>query len=77
MVDALDTAGFAGGLKFAAEAGYAELERCVASSMKLLLPDDRLALTQLSLFPSSFLPSDAEGKAAVASAAKQVTHNCR
>lgn len=59
MVDALDTAGFAGGLKFAAEAGYTELERCVASSMKLLLPDDRLALTQLSLFPSSFLPSEA------------------
>ena len=62
MLDELTHAGFAQGLKVTAESAYLALERCVASSLKVMKPNDRLSLAQLSIFPSKF---DAEAAAAV------------
>lgn len=54
MVDELLHAGFVEGLKVTAETAYIALQRCVASSLKVLQPFDRLCLAQLSIFPSKF-----------------------
>ncbi len=62
MLDELTHAGFVPGLKAAAETAYLALERCVASSLKVMKPNDRLSLAQLSIFPSKF---DAKAAAAV------------
>ena len=54
MLDELALAGFVQGLKVTAETAYLALERCVASSLKVMKPNDRLSLAQLSIFPSKF-----------------------
>lgn len=59
MVDELLHAGFVEGLKVTAETAYIALQRCVASSLKVLQPCDRLSLAQLSIFPSKFSVADA------------------
>lgn len=62
IVDELTHAGFVEGLKVTAETAYMALQRCVASSLKVLQPESRLSLAQLSIFPSKF---DAAAAAAV------------
>ena len=62
MLEQLKEAGFAKGLQYASEEGYAEMHKSVRSSLQLLQPGNRLSLAQLSIFPSKF---DAAAAAAV------------